>query len=110
MNVISYELLESVILYQTAVVRRDFGAANELLPTVPKEQYNAIARFLEGQGLKEEALAVSTDADQKFELALQLGKLGEKERVHCRGGVDAPTDGVYNIIICWSRGHAEKKM
>jgi hypothetical protein len=34
-----------------------------------------IARFLDTQGLKEEAVSLATDADYKFELALQLGKL-----------------------------------
>ena len=60
-TLVSYQLLLSVLEYQTAVVRRDFEAAAKVLPEVPKEEYNRIARFLEAQGFKEEALAVATD-------------------------------------------------
>jgi len=61
--------------YQTAVVRRDFEFANEILPNIPQDKYNDVARFLESQGFKEQALQVSQDPDQKFDLALQLSKL-----------------------------------
>ena len=54
---------------------RDFDTANSILPSVPREQYNNIARFLESQGYKEEALSVADDPDVKFDLALQLNKL-----------------------------------
>ncbi|CAH0516656.1 unnamed protein product [Peronospora belbahrii] len=66
----------SVMLeYQTAVVRRDFKSANDILPKIPADQMDYVARFLESQGFKEEALALSTDPDQKFDLAAQLAKL-----------------------------------
>ncbi|KAF3848083.1 hypothetical protein F7725_021111 [Dissostichus mawsoni] len=55
LNVISYALLLSVLEYQTAVMRRDFSTADK--------------------GFKQQALAVSTDPEHKFELALQLGDL-----------------------------------
>lgn len=74
-TIVSYQLLLSVLEYQTAVVRRDFEAAATFLPAVPREEYNRIARFLEAQGFKEEALAVATDPEHQFELALGLGKL-----------------------------------
>ena len=61
--------------YQTAVVRRDFETAASILPAVPREEHNRIARFLEAQGFISEALAVATDPEHQFELALQLGKL-----------------------------------
>lgn len=70
--VVSYQVLEPVLKYQTAVVRGDFQLANSLLPSVPKNHYGKIARFLEAKGFKEAALAVATDADHKFELALGL--------------------------------------
>ncbi len=73
-NVTSFKLLESVLQYQTAIVRKDFETANEVLREVPPTEYNKIARFLEGQGFKEEALQVCTDPEQKFDLALQLQK------------------------------------
>ncbi|KAK5868264.1 hypothetical protein PBY51_009294 [Eleginops maclovinus] len=75
LNVISYALLLSVLEYQTAVMRRDFSTADKVLPTIPKEQRTRVANFLEKQGFKQQALAVSTDPEHKFELALQLGDL-----------------------------------
>lgn len=71
----SFGLCLAVLEYQTLVVRRDFAAANRILPEVPREYLNAIAKFLEGQGFKEQALAVASDPDIKFDLAIQLGKL-----------------------------------
>jgi len=70
----SYQVLESVLRYQTAVVRGDFALANTLLPQVPRSHYNKIARFLEAKGFKEAALQVAVDPEHKFELALQLEK------------------------------------
>ncbi|XP_075956316.1 coatomer subunit beta'-like [Anarhichas minor] len=75
LNVISYALLLSVLEYQTAVMRRDFRTADKVLPTIPKEQRTRVANFLEKQGFRQQALAVSTDPDHRFELALHLGEL-----------------------------------
>ncbi|XP_046397085.1 coatomer subunit beta' [Ischnura elegans] len=75
LNVVSYLLLLSVLEYQTAVMRGDFETADRVLPTVPREQRTRVAHFLEKQGFKQQALAVSTDPEHKFELALQLGEL-----------------------------------
>jgi coatomer subunit beta' len=47
--VVSYALLLAMVEYQTAVVRRDFAAANRILPDIPRELHNSVARFLEGQ-------------------------------------------------------------
>ncbi|CAM5998694.1 unnamed protein product [Sphagnum balticum] len=80
-NVISYKLLLSVLEYQTAVVRKDFETANAILPSIPKTELLAVARFLESQGFKEEALVVSSDPDHKFELALDLRKLDIAHKV-----------------------------
>ncbi|XP_070826436.1 coatomer subunit beta'-like [Chaetodon trifascialis] len=75
LNVISYSLLLSVLEYQTAVMRRDFTTADKILPTIPKEQRIRVAHFLEKQGFRQQALAVSTDPEHKFDLALQLGEV-----------------------------------
>ncbi|KAI4501304.1 hypothetical protein M0802_003677 [Mischocyttarus mexicanus] len=75
LSVVSYSLLLSVLEYQTAVMRKDFETADRVLPTVPKEHRTRVAHFLEKQGFKEQALAVSTDPDHRFELALTLGDL-----------------------------------
>ena len=73
LNIVSYCIMLAVLQYQTAVMRGDFDAANELLPSIPESEYTMVARFLESQGFKEEALAVTTDPDHKFDLALELG-------------------------------------
>eukprot|EP00286_Rhodomonas_abbreviata_P002203 CAMPEP_0181345854 /NCGR_PEP_ID=MMETSP1101-20121128/32989_1 /TAXON_ID=46948 /ORGANISM="Rhodomonas abbreviata, Strain Caron Lab Isolate" /LENGTH=841 /DNA_ID=CAMNT_0023457873 /DNA_START=220 /DNA_END=2744 /DNA_ORIENTATION=+ len=80
-NVVSYEVLLSVLEYKTCVVRRDMATAASILPAIPPEHRNKIARFLEAQGMKEEALAMASDADYKFELAVQLGKLDHAYKI-----------------------------
>ncbi|TFY80045.1 hypothetical protein EWM64_g3966 [Hericium alpestre] len=75
MNVYGYTLALSVIEYQTAVLRDDMDAAAEILPTIPKDQLNKVARFLESKDLKELALQVTNDPDHKFDLSLQLDDL-----------------------------------
>ncbi|TDH67765.1 hypothetical protein CCR75_006014 [Bremia lactucae] len=74
-NVVSYTVSLVMLEYQTAVVRRDFESANAILPKIGADQMDYVARFLESQGFKEEALELSTDPDQKFDLAVQLAKL-----------------------------------
>lgn len=74
-NIYAYSLSLSVIEYQTAILRGDTETADGLLPTIPSDQRNKIARFLEAQDMKELALEVSTDIDQKFDLALSLDDL-----------------------------------
>ncbi len=48
-NIVSYRLLQSVLEYQTAVMRRDFDAADAILKTIPESQFPRIAHFLEKQ-------------------------------------------------------------
>ncbi|KAM4058805.1 coatomer WD associated domain-containing protein [Hirsutella rhossiliensis] len=74
-NVTSFALSLPVLEYQTLVLRDDMETAAELLPTIPVDQLNKIARFLEGQGHKELALEVATDPEHKFDLALGLNQL-----------------------------------
>ena len=75
LNITSYCVMLSVLEYQTAVMRGDFDTANELLATIPESQYTTVARFLESQGFKEEAMAVTNDPDHKFDLSLELGQV-----------------------------------
>ena len=77
MQVTSYELLTSVLEYQTWVLRGNFDEANQILGsgTIPTTENNNIARFLESQGYKEEALEVADDPDLRFSLALQVSFL-----------------------------------
>ncbi|KAK4092965.1 hypothetical protein Purlil1_2890 [Purpureocillium lilacinum] len=74
-NVTSFALSLPVLEYQTLVLREDMDTAAELLPTIPADQLNKVARFLEGQGYKELALEVATDPEHKFDLSLALGQL-----------------------------------
>ncbi|MFH4978669.1 hypothetical protein AB6A40_005378 [Gnathostoma spinigerum] len=74
-NVISYRLLLSVLEYQTAVMRRDFSTADKVLSSIPRDQRTRVAHFLEKQGFKKQALAVSQDPEHRFDLALSLGEL-----------------------------------
>jgi coatomer subunit beta' len=75
LNVVSYSLLLAVLEYQTAVMRKDFTQADKVLPTIPKDQCSRVAHFLEKQGFKQQALAVTFDPEHKFDLSLQLGDL-----------------------------------
>lgn len=75
MNIFSYALSLTVVEYQTAVLRGDMEEAERILPSIPPEQRNRIARFLEAQELKELALSIATDADHKFDLAISINDL-----------------------------------
>lgn len=50
MNVSSFALSLNVVEYQTAILRGDMEGAEALLPDIPADQRNRIARFLEAQG------------------------------------------------------------
>lgn len=71
----SYALSLSVVEYQTLVLRGDLDTANSMLDDISEDQKNKIARFLEGQGYKEQALEVATDPEHRFDLALSLNQL-----------------------------------
>jgi coatomer subunit beta' len=75
LNIVSFSLLLSVLEYQTAVMRKDFDTADKVLPTIPREQRTRVAYFLQKQGFKAQAMAVTCDPEHKFELAVQLGEL-----------------------------------
>lgn len=49
-NIFGYALSLALVEYQTAILRGDMDAAAEILPTVPADQRNKVARFLESQG------------------------------------------------------------
>lgn len=71
--VISLEVLE----FQTLTLRGELQEAMEsILPNIEdRETQLKISRFLEGQEYYDEALEVSPDRDQQFDLALKVGKL-----------------------------------
>eukprot|EP00197_Chlamydomonas_leiostraca_P003888 CAMPEP_0202868228 /NCGR_PEP_ID=MMETSP1391-20130828/10511_1 /ASSEMBLY_ACC=CAM_ASM_000867 /TAXON_ID=1034604 /ORGANISM="Chlamydomonas leiostraca, Strain SAG 11-49" /LENGTH=917 /DNA_ID=CAMNT_0049548365 /DNA_START=115 /DNA_END=2865 /DNA_ORIENTATION=- len=74
-GVVSYTLLLSLVEFKTLVIRGDLSGALALLPQLPKDALNGVARFLEGKGHVREALEVAVDADYRFDLAIQLGDL-----------------------------------
>lgn len=49
-KIYGYSLSLTLIEYQSAVLRDDMEAAAEILPSIPKEQRNKVARFLEARG------------------------------------------------------------
>ena len=75
LNVVSYQLSLAVVEYQTLVLRGDLELAQSILPDIPDDQRGKLARFLEDQGFKEEALDIATESEHRFELALSLHKL-----------------------------------
>jgi coatomer subunit beta' len=81
LNMVSYRITLAVLQYQTAVMRGDFDTANELLAAIPVEEYTKVARFLESQGFKEEALQVTQDPDHKFDLSLELGHVDTAHQI-----------------------------
>ncbi|KAL9647775.1 hypothetical protein ABK040_001362 [Willaertia magna] len=74
-NITSYKLYINVLNYETAIIRGDLNLAKNIITTIPKEEYNKLAKFLDLQGYKELALEVSQDNDHKFNIAIQLNKL-----------------------------------
>lgn len=64
-NVVSHTLQLSLIEYKTLVVRGDMEAAAAVLPNVPMEQRNQVARFLEAKGLVALALEVSPNGNPR---------------------------------------------
>eukprot|EP00923_Selenidium_pygospionis_P046386 GHVN01079974.1.p1 GENE.GHVN01079974.1~~GHVN01079974.1.p1 ORF type:complete len:985 (+),score=199.69 GHVN01079974.1:138-3092(+) len=61
--------------YQSAIGRKDFDTAKKLFKAIPVEIHNKVAKFLESQGHREDALEVTNDKDHAFELCLSLGYL-----------------------------------
>jgi len=65
----------ALVEYQSAIMRKDFDAAQGYFAQLPESLHNRVARFLENQGYAAEALQISKDDEHRFELATQLGRL-----------------------------------
>jgi coatomer subunit beta' len=74
-GVVSFRIPIALLEYETLVLRGDMDGAQNILPDVPTDQMNKVARFLDGQDYKELALEVATDPEHRFELALSLSNL-----------------------------------
>jgi coatomer subunit beta' len=75
LNIKSFGLPITLIQYQTAVLANDLKLADSLLHLLEDGQRNSLARFLESQGLKEQALNMTRDPEHRFELAIELSDL-----------------------------------
>jgi coatomer subunit beta' len=62
---VCYTLLLSIVELKTLVMRGEMDAAFGLMPTIPQDQLNNVAKFLESRGLAREALEVATEPDYK---------------------------------------------
>ncbi|CCH45676.1 Coatomer subunit beta [Wickerhamomyces ciferrii] len=72
-NITSYHLSLPVLEYQTLVLRGELEQANQdLLPNIESTDLLKISRFLEAQEYLEEALEISPDSEQKFEIAIKI--------------------------------------
>jgi coatomer subunit beta' len=98
-NVVSYEMLLAVLEYKTCIVRKDYATAKSILPSIPADHRNKLARFLETQDLKEEALQMATDPDYRFELAIQLKKLDEAYKVVAENESDQKWRQLGDLVI-----------
>ena len=76
-HVYAHEIALEVLEFQTLTLRGELEDALEtVLPNIEsKSSLLKIARFLEGQEYYEEALNISPDNDQRFDLALKTNKL-----------------------------------
>ena len=75
MSIYACSLSLNIVEYRTAVLHGDMDTAGEILPSIPHEQLNKVARFLEARDLKELAMQITMDPNHKFDLALALNNL-----------------------------------
>ncbi|GFR46714.1 hypothetical protein Agub_g8337 [Astrephomene gubernaculifera] len=80
-NVVSFTLLLSLIEFKARITADELDSAMELLPSIPQDQHNSVARFLEAKGMISTALQVATDQEYRFDLAVQLGDLGVAQAI-----------------------------
>ncbi len=109
LGVTSFALSMPVLEYQTLVLRGAMDEAAELLPTIPHDQKNRVARFLEGQGLMELALEVATDPEHQFDLAITLNQLDVALKLATEADVDHKWKTVGDAALtAWDVGLAAK--
>ena len=73
-SIYSYQLLLSVVNYQSAILNDDMHGAELYFKDVPDTQYTKLARFLEANDRKALAFQITPDPDHKFDLAIALNK------------------------------------
>ncbi|KAG2189488.1 hypothetical protein INT44_004630 [Umbelopsis vinacea] len=108
-NLYAWSLSLTVIEYQTAILRGDLDTAAEVLPTIPTDQRNRIARFLESQDLKELAMNVTEDVEHQFDLAIQLDKLDIAVDIARKVDTEVKWKTVGDFaMVAWKLGLAEE--
>jgi coatomer subunit beta' len=108
-NLYAWSLSLTVIEYQTAILRGDLDTAAEVLPTIPSDQRNRIARFLESQDLKELAMNVTEDVEHRFDLAIQLDKLDIAVDIARKVDTEVKWKTVGDFaMVAWKLGLAEE--
>lgn len=108
-NIYAWSLSLTVIEYQTAILRGDVDTAADILPTIPSDQRNRIARFLESQDLKELAMNVTEDVEHRFDLAIQLDKLDIAVDIARKVDSDIKWKTVGDVAMAaWKLGLAEE--
>lgn len=108
-SITSFALSLSVVEYQTLVLRGDLDSANAMLPDISEDQKNKIARFLEGQGYKEQALDVATDPEHQFELSLSLSQLDIALELARAANVEHKWKSVGDAALsAWNMAQAEE--
>jgi len=61
----SYEVLNSVTEYQTAIANKNFQKAQQLESSIPIKYHDKLAKFLDQIDMKEEAFRLAQDPDHK---------------------------------------------
>ncbi|EKE40970.1 hypothetical protein ENUP19_0154G0009 [Entamoeba nuttalli] len=74
-NIVSYKLLHSLLVFQSAVLRKDESKIEEYLAQIPKDSLSVAALFLKQHEYPELALSISDDPEFKFDLAVSLHKI-----------------------------------
>ncbi|KAJ1921916.1 Coatomer subunit beta' [Mycoemilia scoparia] len=110
-NIVSYVLPLAVIKYQMAILAGDDEAASEILPEITDSQRPRVARFLEAEDKKALALEVTTDPEQKFDLAIQLKRLDIAYDLASKDEAEAKWRIVGDCAMkCWKFDVAERCM
>ncbi|KAJ3450690.1 coatomer subunit beta'-1 [Anaeramoeba flamelloides] len=86
--IVSYKINQKVIEYYTAILRSNFEIADQIIKEIPIENRTQISKFLDQMDLKERALNLAKDPEQKFELAIELGKIEIAEQVADENGTN----------------------
>ncbi|EPY20682.1 beta prime cop protein [Strigomonas culicis] len=105
-NVTSYRVNVAVMQYMNAIAKEDFATAEKLLPLLNTDEKHKMAQFLQNRGLLEIAMAVTTDNEHRFELAVQLKNVEVAESI----AVAAPSASHWKQVgdIALSQGSVEK--